>query len=149
MQHVDCDDPRHNRCWPELVSTPRISRGMFFPILVRSGFCPLATHMKNRAPPTVFLMPGRLACPRVFALSRRDHDRELCLHFTVGRHDHRCGFLDFRRVSSSPGLKSLMHSSGTDAPESTTNFRYSVFFEEGAGITHTSVGEWNVALSLF
>ena len=35
---------------------------------------------------------------------------------------HRCGFLDFRRVSSSAEHKSFLLSMRTDAPESTTNW---------------------------
>ena len=40
------------------------------------------------------------------------------------------GFLDFRR--GSPELKSFLLKIWIDAPESTTNFRFSGFFEEGA-----------------
>ena len=36
-----------------------------------------------------------------------------------------------------------------DAPESTTNYRSSGLFEDGASITHCSVGELNVVLSMF
>ena len=69
------------------------------------------------------------------------------LHFTIGRY-HRCGLLDFRRVSSSPELKSFLLSICIDALESTVDFRFSGFFEEDASITHASVREQNVALSL-
>ena len=58
------------------------------------------------------------------------------------------GFLDFRRVSSSAELKSFFAQHvHRDAPESTSNSRSSGFLAEGAGITHASVEESNVALS--
>ena len=51
------------------------------------------------------------------------------------------GFLDLRRVTSSPELKSFLLSVCIDAPESTTNSRSSGCVKEDAGITHASVGE--------
>ena len=53
----------------------------------------------------------------------------VCLHFSIG-HNHCCGFLDFRRVSSSVELKTFVLSMCIDAPESTANSR-SGFFEVG------------------
>ena len=51
------------------------------------------------------------------------------------------GFLDLRRVSSSPELASVWLNMCIDALESITNSRSSGFFEEGAGITLASARE--------
>ena len=51
-------------------------------------------------------------------------------------------------MSSSDEIKSFLLRMCIAAPESTKNSCSSGFFEEGASITHTSVREWNVALSL-
>ena len=58
------------------------------------------------------------------------------------------GFLDLRRVSSSPELESLLLSVCSDAPQSITNSRVCGLFEEGAFITQASEGESNGASSL-
>ena len=60
---------------------------------------------------------------------------------------HHC-LLDTRTVSSSAKFRSSLLRMCIGAPESTTKSRPSGFFEEGAGMSHASVGEWNVALSL-
>ena len=88
-------------------------------------------------------MTGRQTFHRVIAPSRRDHDHERITVTTV------LVFMDFRRVSISPELQWFLLSMCIDAPESTTNSRSSGFFEEGASITHASLGEQNVAFSLF
>ena len=89
---------------------PSVLHEMFFLCLVHRGRC-LRVHRG------AFLVTGRRACHREFALSRRDQDREhLCfivrLHFPRGRH-HRCGASE---------VKSLLPSRCIDAPEPTTNY---------------------------
>ena len=70
-----------------------------------------------------------------------------CLHFSIGS-CYRCGgFLDIRRVSSSPELSPFC-SACASIPWNLPQILSSGFFEEGASITQASVGE-NVALSSF
>ena len=75
-----------------------------------------------------FLTTRRLACPRVFALSRTDHGRErtpvLPRLFALPHWSSLTllGFWTFVRFSSSPELQTFLLSKCIDAPESTTEF---------------------------
>ena len=61
-----------------------------------------------------------------------------CLHFSTG--SPWWGSLDFRSVSNSAKFRSSLLSMRIGAPESTPNSHSSGFLDEGAGITHASVG---------
>ena len=113
------------------------------------------TRRYNRVLRRACLMTGLQACPRGFAPSRRAQGREripVLPHLFALHHwlqSPLWGSWIFEGFSSSAELKSFLLSTCIDALESTTNSRSSGIFQEGAGITHASVGELNVALSLF
>ena len=91
-------------------------------------------------------MIGLQACHRGFAPSRRAQGRERIpvLSSLVGT----CplavitvvGSWTFEGFPLRLSLKTLLLSMCIDTPESTTNCHSSGFFEEGAGITHASLG---------
>ena len=96
-----------------------------------------SAHGFIRALRRACLMTGRQECHRVFALSRRSQARErkcvlprlfALLHWPS---PPLWCFLDLRRVSCSPEIKSFLLSMRIDAPESTTHSRSSGFFKRG------------------
>ena len=59
------------------------------------------------------------------------------------------GFVDILMVSISAELRSFLLTICILAPESTTNYLSSGSFVDATGSTHSSAGEWNIALLLF
>ena len=70
-----------------------------------------------------------------------------CLHFSIGHH-HRCGG-SWISAGSPSELSCFLLSMFIDATGWPTNSRSSGDFEVGAGVVLASMGEFNVALSVF
>ena len=151
MLDESCGNDVEDELAPELEDNPGTTTGTKFSVLHVElfshswsdvAFDRWPTHMNNRALRRVSQAIELQACPRVTALSRRDQDREHILVLPRSfaplhwRSPPLLGFWTFEGFPVGLSLNPFCSACALMLQESTATG----FFEEGAGITHASVG---------